>query len=68
MDTIEGLQTTDTNITMVTEQSQGIIKEANPFAIFVMGIAGVFIFVLLYIAIMKIVAVTSQRNKKTNRK
>jgi flagellar biosynthesis/type III secretory pathway M-ring protein FliF/YscJ len=67
MDTIEGHQTADTNITVVTEQSQDIIKEANPFAIFIMGIIGVFIFVLLYIAIMKMVAVINQRNKKTDR-
>jgi translation elongation factor EF-1alpha len=65
MDTIEGFQTADTNITMLTEQSQDHIKEANPFAIFVMGITGVFIFVLLYMGIVKIVAAI---NKKIDRK
>jgi hypothetical protein len=64
MDTIEVFQTVDTNITTVTEQLQATPKEVNPFAIFIMGIIGVFLFVFLYIAVVKIVAVISQRNKK----
>jgi flagellar biosynthesis/type III secretory pathway M-ring protein FliF/YscJ len=68
MDTIEVFQSADTHTTTVTEEAQANIKEANPIAIFVMGITGIFIFILFYIALVKVATAINQRIKKTDRK
>jgi flagellar biosynthesis/type III secretory pathway M-ring protein FliF/YscJ len=68
MDTIGIVQRVDTGIITTMEQAQVETKENNSFSVFVMGIMGVFIFVLLYVSVVKVVAMVSQRNKKINRK
>jgi Na+-transporting methylmalonyl-CoA/oxaloacetate decarboxylase gamma subunit len=63
MDTSKAFEI-DTVVSTSTGQSQKIIKESNPFAIFGMGVAGVFIFVIFYIWIMKWVAVIINKKKE----
>ncbi|MDR1459099.1 MAG: hypothetical protein LBI60_02670 [Bacteroidales bacterium] len=64
MDTIGIYQKEDTGTVTIMEQPQATTKENNPFAIFVMGVIGVFIFILLYIAAMKLVTVVNKTNRK----
>ena len=51
----------DTTFAEVINQTSAAVKDTNPYAIFVMGLIGVFAFALLYMAIMKLVAVVDKK-------
>ncbi len=63
MDTIKVLEI-DTISGIIAEPSQPAAMDPNPFAIFVMGMVGIFGFVLLYMLIMKIANIIIKKNKK----
>lgn len=54
----------DTSLAAVANQAFGEAKDPNSFAIFVMGVAGVFTFVLLYIVITKLSAIIIRKLNK----
>ena len=65
MDTIQTLQT-DTVSDTYTEQPPKDTAKHSAFDIFMMGIAGVFAFVVLYILVTKIMTVII-KNKEVNK-
>lgn len=56
MDTIN-TKLADTSLVEVANKAQHASENPDPFAIFVMGVIGVFTFVLLYIVITKLAAI-----------
>ena len=57
---------TDTVSGTIAEQSQGVKVEPNPLNIFIWGILGFLIFVVLYILIIKITGKIVRKTKENN--
>ena len=57
---------TDSVSGTIAEQSQGVKVEPNPLNIFIWGILGLFIFVVLYMLIMKIIGKIMRKIKENN--
>ncbi|MDR0368387.1 MAG: hypothetical protein LBH82_04525 [Bacteroidales bacterium] len=56
----------DSVFTEAANQTSAAAKDPNPYAIAVLGLAGVFVFVLLFMAIVKMAACIDK--KRRNRK
>ena len=56
----------DTVLSDTTKQTQDVLKEIDPFFVFIGGIALLLIFVLLYISAMKLFAIIDKRSQKNS--
>jgi flagellar biosynthesis/type III secretory pathway M-ring protein FliF/YscJ len=63
MDTVKIIEI-DTVAAKAAEQLAVIAEKPDPFAIFVMGMVGVIVFIVLYVVMMKIVSFIINKNRK----
>jgi hypothetical protein len=63
MDTVKIIEI-DTIAAKAAEQLPVIAEKPDPFAIFVMGVVGVVMFIVLYVVMMKIVSFIVNKNRK----
>ena len=54
----------DTVLSDTTEQAQAVLKDIDPFSVFYKGILLLLIFALLYMGVMKLVAVIDKRRNR----